>query len=708
MASTNKIGTPVGFPGTPVGLPSTPSVLQAINTCNSNNNGIRPANTPGNTTTADWCAIYNFCNMQDPNAKMISSPGRATTALPPGDITGQKTYSQIYSPAAYCETSCQGINDAYFSDFKKTCTPGTSAIRDNNSKHNNPNAVAPGKYNPLYFKDSQCVQTQFICAPTILKPNTDNTYPLPKNTTLLKANPTPGASLAEINCDRIPGYFFHDNVCKINSGQTPPPNAANPASPKSDAIGAKGCPETPVSSSVGPGNSVADIGAALGMNQTCTTNESDAQAGFEEEANVSGYGVSGEEHASAFANAHHMATSGCANRNAQVSNFNSNKNSVACTLVDTNNSASISTSDSQSIKFKTEPPPDSEVALLNNLVTLCTNLESKGGIPISFCSDDNLKTLTALLNRDINIDNSTIINNLEQSAKVQAKTNSDNIQNTAATFTDSVKQAITSSLQNMIGSNALPQNSNQLIDQAMTDNQNIINDAITNINQTAQLVANGNQATSFDSNGALNISGSNIGNKMITNLTADSTVKTATRIGQQIAGSIAAQMDNTTSTTNKIAGEDAMINALGAANAEGIAAHVPANNALWWAIVIIVVVCVIGAAVTAYIKMSGSKKSSVPGSGDSSVPGSGAVKSGSGAVKSGSGDSVKSGSGDSVKSGSGDSSVKSSSFRYMMSNNKKSKMLDIENGEVDYKFICNISLAFCIFILIMFLICKKK
>ena len=44
----------------------------------------------------------------------------------------------------------------------------------------------------------------------------------------------------------------------------------------------------------------------------------------------------------------------------------------------------------------------------------------------------------------------------------------------------------------------------------------------------------------------------------------------------------------------------------------------------------------------------------------------------------------------------------------MMPNNKKSKMLDIENGEVDYKFICNILLAFCIFILIMFLFSKKK
>ena len=677
---------------TPLGFPSTPTVLRAMNTCEGNNNGKRPANTPGNTTTADWCSIYNFCNMQDPNAKLISSPGRTATIMPPGDLSGKKTYSEIYSPAAMCETSCQGLNDAYLLDFKKTCPSGTSAIRDNNSKHNNPHANGPGIYNPLYFENSPCVQTQFTCAQNILQPNQDNTYPLPKNATLLPPAPG-GGSQSENNCNRIPGYFYHDNVCKINSGQPPAPNAANPSSPRSDDVGAKGCPKTPVSSSMAPGNDAASVAASMGMNQNCTQDETDAQAGGSVEANVSTvpFGPTAEAHASFYANAHHQQTSGCGQRNAQVSNYNSNKNAVACSLVNIDNSASISTSNSQNISFKTDPVPDSEVALVNNLVSLCVNLEaSKSGVSIPFCSSDNLKAMLATLDRSINIDNSTITNSLQQTATVQAKTNSDNIQNTAVKFTDSVKQATTANLQNMIGSNALPLNANQLIDQAMTDNQTTINDAITNISQSAKLTSNNNQLIGFESNGPLNITGSNLGNKMITNLNADSMVKSATKIGQQIAGSIMAQMDSTTTDTTKIAGEDAMINALGAANAEGIAAHV-SNDGMMIAIVVIIVVCVLASVVFGVIKMSGSKKSSdssVPsGSGDSSVP------SGNSSVPSGSGDS-------SVPSG---DSVKSSSFR-----NKRSKMLDITNGDIDYRFIANISLAFCIFILIMFLICKKK
>ena len=663
---------------TPLGFPSTPSVIRAMNTCEGNNIGKRP-NTPGNATTADWCRIYNFCNMQDPNAQPISSPGRATTLMPPNDITGTKTYSEIYSSEAKCEASCQGLNDAYFFDFKNSCSPGTSAIRNNNSKHNNPDALESGPYNPLYFDGTPCVQTQYICSPSVLQLNSSNPsgYDVPTPTTFVKQlSSSPGQTPDEINCNRIAGYIYSNNICKINSNQPPPPGAADPSA---DPSSPGACPKTPAFSS-SPGNDASSVAQNMGMNQNCTQNETDAQMGASEEANVTTFpfGPTGEEHASAYANAHHQQTSGCAQRNAQVSTFNSAKSAVACTLVDTSNNATVDMKSKQNITYVTKLPGSAAYALVENLTTLCVENEAKG-LSIPFCSTENLALVNKNLDASINITESDLLNIMKNSVSVQMKTNSTNIQNTAVTFTDSVKQATTATLTNMIGSNALPLNANQLIDQGITDHQTVINDAITQLSQSVEITDDNVQGITLISAGAINITNSTVDNNMVNNVNASSLVTSATQIGQQIAAEIVAKMNSTDTDSTKIAGEDAMINALGLANAEGIEAHVE-NNGMIIAIVIIVCVIVLGGGIFAVIKMSVSKNSSVQsGSGDSSVP----------------------------SSGSGDSSVKSSAF-YNRMVHKKSKMLNIENGDIDYGFIANISLAFCIFILFMFLICKKK
>ena len=666
---------------TPLGFPATPTVLLAMKTCDSNNTSKRPQ-TPGNTSTADWCSIYPFCNMQDPNAEQISSPGRGTTIMPPNDITGKKTYSDIYSSTAYCDTSCQGLNDAYLVDFKKTCPDGTSAIRDNNSKHNNPDAIEPGEYNPLYFDKTQCVQTQFICAQNKLKPDNKGGYILPSpNTTLLP--PGQGASKLEINCNRIPGYIFSNGECIINSSQTPPKNATDPkASPGSN----NACPELPVSPT---SESLGSIAEGMGMNQSCDQDETDTQAAGEVSASVnSGFGPKASANASFLANAHHQKTSGCAQRTAQVSSFNSNKNAVACSMVNIDNNTYMNTSEVQNISLNAMGPSQSMVNLVQNLNQTCIQMEGQLGLKglnslIPFCSKDSISKLYEELSSNITINNAKITNEMRNTGKVQAKTNSDNIQNTAATFVNTVKQATSATLQNMIGSNALPLNTNQLIDQKVLDNQNIINDAITQISQSASLSNQSGQSITMNTTGNIDIENTTIDNNMINNLSASSMVKSATRIGQQIASSIAADMDNTTTNKNTIAGEDAVINALGKANTDAIGelAKIDAGswNNLYIAIAVIVGIIVIGGGIFGVIKMSGSKKSSIPVGGDSSV------KSGDSSVKS------------------GDSSVKSSAFKF-----KKSNMQGIKNEGIDYSFIANISLAFCIFILCMFLICEKK
>ena len=685
----------------PFGIPSTPTVLNVMNGCDSkiNNPGKVGPTLPRRTapgvdtskiTTNDWCSVLQpVCQMQDPNAPMFATPGNSPTQVPPSDMSG--TGQIPYSPQAYCEATCSSLNDAYLIDFQKQCPSNTTAIKDNDSNHNNPRS--PGPYIPLYFKNTGCVQNQLICSPNNLT-NALGEIVVPSKTTLLPAAPNSNNyTPAQMICNRVPNYIY-----STVDGSCVPITANNNKNPS--------CPP-PIASSPNSQNdptNPANILKSMGMDQVCTQSEQDSNsadsqqitAKIEASAGVFGGGAGASAQTDdAFteqAAQHSQQTSGCAQRTAQISNTTSNKNSQACSITETSNNSNLTMNDSTTITLTTQPASNASLNIMNNLISACESVNSNtnlGSRMMPWC-DSITKLSETIADDSINMNHTNLTNKSNITGSVQATSNVSNIQNTAATFKDSVKQATTQNLQNLIGANALPLNTNQVIDQALTDNQNIINDAITQIQNSSSLSANDGNNVTLNSAGGINMTNVNIDNDLVTNMNATALVTSATQIGQHIASQLVSQQSNTADDKTKVAGQEAIVNALGKANATALAA-IPGNNSSSSStivIIVIIIICIIVICVGGFFLVKFLK--SQPFGDTSSQP---------------VGDTSSQPVGDTsqtvVDSG------KSSSFK-----NRKKRFSNmenpIENTEIDYSFVCTITLSFCIFILFMFLIVKKK
>jgi len=708
----------------PLGAPATPTVLQTMHGCDSkiNNPGkvgptlprySSPSVNSSKLTTNDFCSVVQpVCQMQDPNAPVHQSPGNSPTQVPPADYSG--TGQIPYSPQAYCEATCTSLNQAYLLDFQNQCPSNTTAIKDHSSNHNNPNA--PGPYIPLYFPNTGCVQNQMICSPNNVL-GTNGQIVLPKNTNLLPASPpTPGNANtpAQLLCDRIPHYIY------IPETPTNPNASCQPITTNNNTV--PSCPPVIASSpnSQNDPTNPASILTSMGMGQVCSQSEQDSQSADSQhiQAQVSSSGgfFSGGMGASASTNdmfteqasQHSQSSSGCAQRTAQLSNTTTNKNAQSCSISTSSDNATLTMNDSTTMNFTTTGPTQAEQNIIDNLIASCSNIDSNtyvGSKIQPWCTSINTD-LGQATDDGINLTNTTLTNKSNISGSVQASANVSNTQNTAATFTDTVKQATTQNLQNLIGANALPLNTNQVIDQAMTDNQNIINTAITQIQNSSSLSSNGNNAVNMTSS-FINMNGVNIDNQLISNLNSSALTKAATQIGQQIASQIVSDQSNTATDKTKVAGQEAIVNALAKANSTALNSGGNLfSSTSTIAIVIGVVVAVVAiCGIFFYIKSLPKKPvgdTSSQSVGDTSSQSVGDTSSQS------VGDTSSQSVGDT--SSQSDSSLKSSSFKNKNRKNRSFSNMEnpIKNTEIDYSFVCTITLSFCIFILFMFLIVKKK
>ena len=683
----------------PLGAPATPTVLQTMHGCDSkiNNPGkvgptlprySSPSVNSSKLTTNDFCSVVQpVCQMQDPNAPVHQSPGNSPTQVPPADYSG--TGQIPYSPQAYCEATCTSLNQAYLLDFQNQCPSNTTAIRDHSSNHNNPNA--PGPYIPLYFPNTGCVQNQMICSPNNLLGANGQVVP-PKNTHLLPASPpTPGNinTPAQLLCDRIPHYIYI------------PANGKNPESCQPITTSSNNVPSCPpvIASSPNSQNdptNPASILTSMGMGQVCSQSEEDSQSAdsqhIQAQVSVSGGFFAGGAGANASTNdmfteqasQHSQSSSGCAQRTAQLSNTTTNKNAQSCSISANSDSATLTMNDSTTMSFVTTGPTQAEQNIINNLLVSCnnTNPNTYVGNKIQPWCAGLTKQLDQATDDGINMTGTTITNKSNISGSVQASANVSNTQNTAATFTDTVKQATTQNLQNLIGANALPLNTNQVIDQAMTDNQNIINTAITQIQNSSSLSSNGNNGVNMTSS-FIDLDNVTLDNQLVSNLNSSALTSAATQIGQQIASQIVSDQSNKATGKTKVAGQEAIVNALAKANSTALNSGGNLfSSTSTIAIVIGVVVAVVAiCGIFFYIKSLPKKPvgdtSSQPVGDTSSQP---------------------------------DYSLKSSSFKNKNKKNRSFSNMEnpIKNTEIDYSFVCTITLSFCIFILFMFLIVKKK
>ena len=446
---------------------------------------------------------------------------------------GGKPWCKYDSDKKTCDISCTGRIASQSNDAK--CSGNQKA-----RQVMTPDPTKKGKYvldeNGCYKMTWECVECGTQKDETSCSNNGCFWYEVDKS-----KNKTPGD--ANMKC--------HDTVSDI------------PISGTSDA-----CKPT---TSQEAADDAANIAKSMGMSKECKQEADSAAASFQESAAGSALFAKVSESVSGTAQASHMTSSGCGNQIAQLNDFESNKNNAQCSMNSVKNQQTLNVKNRQNISFKTLPNP-ADTAIANEIITLCANSPSAALKDNGICAHAN-SLLEQIINAgSINIDNSTIENKINNTLTSSTQLSSESASQVAASFNDQVKQAATNAIKQTLGTDALPTNTKQLIDQKTKDNQQTINDAINNVISNNNISQGADQALTFESVGPITIKDSNIGQDFVLKMSADSLTRSATSIGMKIASSIVNDASSDASDDNKVNGQDDLAKALGDANAKAIAA----------------------------------------------------------------------------------------------------------------------------------------
>ena len=449
---------------------------------------------------------------------------------------GGKPWCKYDSDKKTCDISCTGRIAAQPNDAK--CTTETAKARqvmmpDPNNK---------GKYlldeNGCYKMKWECVDCTTINDENFCTNNGCFWYSVDTSTS---KNKNPGD--ANNKC--------HDTVSDI------------PISGTSDA-----CKPTTAKEAT---DDAANIAKSMGMSQECKLEADSAAASFQESAAGSALFAKVSESVSGTAQAAHMTSSGCGNQIAQLNDFESNKNNAQCSMNSVTNKQTLDVTNKQNISFKTVPNP-ADTAIAQEIITLCSNSPSAALKDNGICAHAT-SLLEQIINAgSINIDNSTIENKIDNTLTSSAQLSSESASQVAASFNEQVKQAAANAIKQTLGTDALPTNTKQLIDQKTKDNQQTINDAINNVISNSTVSQGADQALIFESTGPITIKDSTIEQDFVLKMSADSLTRSATSIGMKIASSIINDVSSDASDDNKVNGQDDLAKALGDANAKAIAA----------------------------------------------------------------------------------------------------------------------------------------
>lgn len=353
------------------------------------------------------------------------------------------------------------------------------------------------------------------------------------------------------------------------------------------------------------GKEVGNITDKLGMSETCKKAAQSAGGWVAASAGVNTpFGSAGAQ-TSAGAFNRKTKEAGCSQSFLNLSKLYQLQETLNCNLVKNNSSNNMSSSNINQIEYTTLPLTTEEIKkkaeleaelvkadaeLLKALPQLTTELQINTMKLLIKSRKESLKTLIKTYDRSMNFNNVNINQSINQTVKLDVKLSAVAKENIASIQNSIAEVAVAHKIENDLGVDASTPN----IKSAIVSQQNSINKFNSvSVNETIQKVSakmGAGNILRFTTPGQINMENVNIDQNITSKVVASFLYGNAISKGVEIAQTIVNKTISDVSSKTKSKGTEALIDAMGEANAKAIKAAVPPYTGGIIGIVIFIVI----------------------------------------------------------------------------------------------------------------------
>lgn len=361
------------------------------------------------------------------------------------------------------------------------------------------------------------------------------------------------------------------------------------------------------------GTQVSNLAKAMGMSQECqkTSEITSLNANAAASAAAGAFGASAEakmETSMGYETQNNMQK-GCGQAYGSMQKVYQQQQVMSCNITTNNSSTDVSSSNSNSIIFKTSPLSDLEQKYKaqiilemskDNLTALALTKPNITQKELDFLQNlaatrqKNLQAVLDSYSRDINISGSTISQKIDSQIKMSVKLDATARQELAATQSSIADLVTKQHLQTSLGAGAQDAQISSMVSSTQTTNN--VFDSET-VNQTIQET----KAKSINSNtieitapNSVNISNTTFDQNIVSSIVVDALFGAAVSQGVVTAQAALNKAAADVASDTKSAGAEALIAAMGKANADAIALGTSASADSGILAMIIIIVMILG------------------------------------------------------------------------------------------------------------------